>query len=288
MATSKATDGPPVQHVIAHEAPPAIEILLERHGKKILVLLVLAVAAVCAAFVMRALRAERLVEASNAFTDAETIADFEAVAEEQKGTPAGGSALLMLAARHETFGKHDDARIALLRFIKEYEKHPRYSQALFDLALVSEKLEQKDEARKYLTEVASSKSELAPLALLRLAEEAAAAGDLKGARESMQGIARQHPGNPFIERIDQRIEAIDQRIILAENPPPAPEPEPEPAPTPEAPATSLIPTPGAPNTTPSVIEIPPAPAAVPEPTPETPAPEIPAADGVPSPGDLPE
>jgi len=238
MATSKASDAPPVQHIIEHEAPPALELLLERHGKKILVFLVLGIVAISVAFVMRALRAERLVEASHAFTDAETIADFESVADEQQGTPAGGSALLMLAARHQAFGKHDDARIALLRFLKEYKDHPRYSQALFDLALISEQLNQPDEARKYLAEVAASPSELAPLAVLRQAEETAAGGDLKAAKEAMQGIARQYPGNPFIEHIDRRIEALEQRLVLAENPPPAPElePEPEVSPTLEAPS----------------------------------------------------
>jgi tetratricopeptide (TPR) repeat protein len=247
MATSKSTDGPPVQHFVHHEAPPALEVILEKHGKKLAIFLLLGVVAVCVAFVMRALHAEKVVEASQAFTDAETIADFEKVAEERKGTAAGGSALLMLAARHQTYGKYDEARIALLQFTKEYKKHPRYFQGLFDLGLISEQLGQNDEASKYFSEVAASQSELAPLALLRQAEDTAAKGDLKAAKEVMQGIARAHPSNAFIEHIDTRIEALDRRITLAENPPPAPEPEPEAPVTPEAPPVSLLPTPGAPN-----------------------------------------
>ncbi len=252
MANSKATDGPPVQHFVHHEAPPALEVILEKHGKKLAILLLLGVVVVCVAFVMRALKAEKLVEASQAFTDAETIADFEKVADEREGTPAGGSALLMLAARHQTYGKYDEARIALLQFTKEYKKHPRYYQGLFDLGLISEQLGDPDAASKYFSEVAASQSELAPLALLRQAEDEAAKGDLKAARDAMQAIAPAHPSNAFIEHIDSRIEALEKRITLAENPPPAPEPEPEA--TTETPASPLSPTPGAPNEAAPLIE----------------------------------
>ncbi len=275
MATSKASDGPPVQHVIHHEAPPALELLLEKHSKKILALLLALVIGICVAFVMRALHAEKLVAASQAFTDAESKDDFKQVAEDEKGTPAGGSALLMLASRHESFGEYEEARDALLEFTKEYPKHPRYQQGLFDLALMSEQLGQAEEASKYLSEVANSSSELAPLALLRQAEEMAEAGKLKEAKDAMEAIAPKHPGNAFIEHIDKRVEALEQRIVLAENPPPAPEPEPEvvPAattPTP-APTTTTLPVETPIQLTPTTGD-----STAPVPTTELPTTEVPA------------
>ncbi len=289
MATKESTDGPPVQQTVHHDHT-GFEELFEKHGKKIIIGVCVLLIAVSAIFIMNALGKEKAKEAARAFTSAGTKGEFEAVMKNYPGSTAAGNALLMLADRLQVTGDEEglkDAKTKLIQFVTDFKKHPRYYQGVLSLGVVYESLGEISEASAKYKEVAAAgdKTELAPLAIMRQAELAVAAGSLKEANDLLGNIARQFPGTPFFDQIEARIKTLEQKILLAENPPPEPEPEPEPKVDPKTPSTPTAPPIKAdPSITPPAPPIKADPSLTPKPTtPTTPDSTPPSGDSTPKP-----
>jgi predicted negative regulator of RcsB-dependent stress response len=226
----KEIDGPPVQeHVYIPKPDTAIELLLQQHGKKLFALLLIGVVVGCGWFIMNSLNKEKMAESGAAFTAANTINELNSVVDKYAGSAAAGNALLMMADRHQSNGDNEDARAALLKFTKDYAKHPLIDQGLLSLGILSAKSGNADEANKYFAQIVDkgTTSELAPLAMMRQAEILLGKGELTAARDLYDNIPKKFIGTPFFPVIEERIKAIERRITLAENPPPAPEEDPE-------------------------------------------------------------
>ncbi|MEM9478121.1 MAG: tetratricopeptide repeat protein [Verrucomicrobiota bacterium] len=248
------------------QAESRLEEFFENHLKKVL-LGGLAIAVGFGAWIfMKEAAKVKEAGAAEAFTSALTQADLEKVSTEHKGTNAAGNALLMIAERHLTTGKTEDAKIRLNEFLSNYADHPRRSQADFALGGIAEEAGDYATARQHFQSVADSGSDLGSLAMIRIANLEVADGNLEAAESTLNGVMQQFVGNPFINLVDSRRQDVRRMIAQAESP--APEFEwPAPAPAEEEKAEE---TPSLPPT------IPVPPASLPEGTASTSAIEIPA------------
>ncbi|MCH2060455.1 MAG: tetratricopeptide repeat protein [Verrucomicrobiales bacterium] len=240
------------------------EDFLEKHGKKTILLVILAVIGIGISFFMKAKNQTYLKESGEKFTSAQTSDDLESVIKDYPGSLAAGNAMLILADRKLSTNNVDEAKGYLTSFVKEQKEAPLYYNGLFALGTVEERLGNGDAAKKIYGEIVAAKDQAstAAAAALRLADMTYEEGDLEGALNAYQAIAKDFPGNVFLQEngvIDSRRTDVNQSIVLRDNPPPTPEPPAE-TPTPEAPAP------------PTEKPAPEAPA----PPPEEPAPEAPA------------
>ena len=277
MATKNASpknDEAPVLPKVKTEN--SIEDFLEKHGKKTMILILLAVIGVGVGFFMKARNQAYLKESGEKFTSAQTTAELEAVINDYPGSAASGNAMLILADRKLSTNNIADAQSYLKSFVEEQKDNPLYYNGLFALGTVEERLGNKDAATKIYRDIvaAKDKASTAAAAALRLADITYENGDLDAALSAYQALAKDFPGNVFIQEngvIDSRQTDVKESIVLRDNPPPAPEPPAE-KPAPEAPASPTEkPAPEAPAS-PTEEPTPEAPAS---PT-EEPAPEAPA------------
>jgi predicted negative regulator of RcsB-dependent stress response len=230
MSIKNASQNPDQTPVLPGSKPEtSAEEFLEKHGKKIILLAILIIAAIGISFFRKANTKKYLQESGEKLVAAQTTEELEAVVTDYPDSPAAGNALLLLADRQLTNGNPGKAKDTLSKFVKAHSTSPVYYNGVFALGTVYEKLGQPNEATKQYQEIigAGEKASTGAAAALRLADLIQDKGDLEGALAAYNEIAKNYPGSVFIEEngiVEERIASVDQAIILRDNPPPAPEP----------------------------------------------------------------
>jgi predicted negative regulator of RcsB-dependent stress response len=164
---------------------------------------------------------------ANAFTAAETVAEYREVVSSYPGTAAAGNAQIMigkkLAEEDET---KKDAIPELRTFVESYPEHPLRDQGLFQLAtLLLENGEKKDavaQMDKLISEFPSS--HLTPYAKLTKGDFAYEDGNTDEARKIYTEVLTKHSGTEAAKLAEQRAEQskIDPPEIVAPRPEPLP------------------------------------------------------------------
>ena len=129
-------------------ADPVLEtqVFWERHKKKVLAVLVLALLSVAAWGANRIYTDRRDANAANLLATAKTAADFQKVIAQYPGTPAGGSACLFLAEEQRKEKKFTEANTTLQAFVDKYPTHELKGTARMAMAANLESLGKRDEA----------------------------------------------------------------------------------------------------------------------------------------------
>jgi predicted negative regulator of RcsB-dependent stress response len=205
------------QPVVESELPSSAEDYFEKNKRKLILLICLVVLASAAYIILKNVSKEKDREAANAFTAAETAEQYRQVSIDYQGTVAGGNALLMKADQESKEQNPTGAVATLTEFVSSYKNHPRYAQGLFALAEHSQSEGNVDETKRRFQEIVDTqpKSEIAPLALMRLGDIAMAAKNYDEARSIYNSVMPRFPANPFIQKVTQKVALLD-----LESPPP--------------------------------------------------------------------
>ena len=256
------------------QGPSAAERFLEANGKKLLLLVGLAVIGTGDLIVASGLKEVQEEKAGEALVSAKDPGDFRNIIDGFPGTAAEGTARLRLALLLWDEGERDSAKKVLEDFIAQTPDHPAQPPARMTLSSFLRDEGNEDGADEMLADLATEPASayLAPLALMRKSASQEKSGDIDGARASLEQAA-----NPSLKSSFFSQQMVDARLETVGVTPPVTVPRPKPPPpkidvpllAPDAPDSLNTPS-GSPSAAEATPE--PAPEPAPEPTPE-PAPE---------------
>jgi TolA-binding protein len=244
MATLSSTD-PALQR----------EVFWDRHKKEVMALLVVALLAAAAFGGYKFYSERRANTAATLLASAKTPAEFQKIIADYPGTPAGGSAYLLLADAEKNEKKFSEANSTLQTFLDRHPKHEMAGTARLAVAGNLEALGKKEEALTMYQRLASGepKAFIAPAALFSQIHLLKEKKQIDEARRVCETIMTQYHESRFAAEATYQL-----RLLKTGN-------EPAVTPAPVAPPT----VPAAPSVAPAAVPsaaAPPIPKA-PQPTP---------------------
>lgn len=252
-ATPVTADAPPAARFEWKQSP--FENFLENHFPKLVAALVIGAVGVGGWLVFRQKSEEKRTQQAEAFTSSETLDDYKKIIANYPGTPAAGSAQLMIANLLAQNNDIPGALEELQKFISTYPSHPLADQAAFRVAILTLEKDGAEAGIAKLDEFISKypQSPVRWLAQMRKGDALAAKGDREKAAELFSAMLKDSgfAGNTLFQKVEERLAQVKLQ------PPVEVEFVPEPTPDPAAAA------PGAPNAS-APLMIPPVPAAAPE------------------------
>jgi predicted negative regulator of RcsB-dependent stress response len=197
--------------VVESDVPTSAEAYFEKNKRKLLLVICLVLIGSAAYIILSSVSKEKSREASNAFTLADTSEEYRQVSIDYQGTIAGGNALLMKADRETQDKNPKEALATLTEFVDSYQDHPRYTQGLFAIASHAQINGNNEDARSRFQEIVDtqSRSEFAPLALMRLGDLAMVDEKYDDARGIYNSVMPRFPANPFLQKVTQKIALLD-------------------------------------------------------------------------------
>jgi predicted negative regulator of RcsB-dependent stress response len=188
------------------QAPPALEVFLDKHQMKLIALAaVLAILAVV--YVVYKGIAEGGEKSAGALlAKAEDISDLQGVVKNHEGTAAANSAKVLLAEKQWEDGQQDDAVVTLRAFVDGGSGHPALPNAKASLASKLLAQGKQDEAAAMFRELTDDPNArfLAPYAWISLGDIAAAKGDNDAAAKAYGMVEMDFPGSSFSRDAAQR------------------------------------------------------------------------------------
>jgi predicted negative regulator of RcsB-dependent stress response len=227
-----------MQTVSTSDAALEREVFWERHKVTVLGAFAVALLAVAGFGGYRFYSEHRTNAAASLLAGAKTPAEFQKVITEYAGTPAGGSAYLLLADAQKTEKKFSEANATLQTFLDKYPKHELAGTARLAMAGNLEALGKKEEALTTYQRLAASEPHAftAPVALFSQVHLLKEKNQIEEARRVCETIMTQYRESAFAQ------EAQYQLRLLKGN---------EPAPVPPTAATPLPPPPAVSSAPPS-------------------------------------
>lgn len=192
------------------QAPPGLEVFLDKHQTKLIVLAV--VLALCAIgyVVYSGLKEGAEKDAGALLSKAEDISDLQSVVKNSEGTAAALSATVLLAEKQWDDGQQDDAISTLRSLIEKGGDHPSLPSAKASLAAKLGSQGNTDEASKLFRELTDDTDarHLAPYAWISLGDIALAKGDADAAEKAYETVERDFPSTTFSQ------DAMQRRLLL--------------------------------------------------------------------------
>lgn len=208
---------------ISH-GPSAFESFLDRNQKGMVVAGVVLALAGGAWIVTKGLQKSRANTAGEELGNAESLAEFQEVVKKHAGTPAAGSAAILIAEKQWEAGEQDVAIETLRKFVAEAPEHPAIPSAKASLATRLMQQGKTDEAATIFKELAGNPAAkfIAPYALVSLGDLDKAAGRLEDAKASYKRVAEEFKGSPFASLADQHLQLVTFKMPVEIDAPPAP------------------------------------------------------------------
>jgi predicted negative regulator of RcsB-dependent stress response len=181
------------------QAPPALEVFLDKHQSKIIALALLIAVLAVVYVVYKGIAEGKQMAAGASLAKAEDVSELQGVVKNHKGTTAAHSATVLLAEKQWEDGQQDDAVATLKAFIDGGADHPALPNAKASLASKLLAQGKKDEATSIFQDLTEDPSArfLAPYAWISLGDIEAAKGDAEAARKAYGMIELDFPGSPF-------------------------------------------------------------------------------------------
>jgi len=218
------------------QGPSKFDQFLDRNQKNLIVVGILLVILVAGFIVFRGMQENKGLSSSAAFINADSVEGYKTVAEEQAGTPAGGSALITLANKLWEDGSQDESISALKSFVDDYSDHAAYPAALINLAGKLARTGESTQASSLLDEaVELEDATFSPVAQYLMSEIKSAAGDTNGAVTHLDNLSDLPD-----EALGGLKSLVEQNLKFTQSP--VPSLETAPVKTPEPPAQSIEPT----------------------------------------------
>ncbi|QTN34014.1 tetratricopeptide repeat protein [Akkermansiaceae bacterium] len=188
------------------QAPPALEIFLDRHQAKVIALALLLAIAAIAYVVYDGIRKSGEESAGALLSKAEDLSALQEVVKNHAGTAASYSAKILLAEKQWEDGQQDDAIATLEAFVAGDPSHPGRPSAQASLAAKLRSQGKEDEAADIFRDITEDVAarHLAPYAWISLGDIALAKGDKEAAADAYGAVEREFPENPFTQQAIQR------------------------------------------------------------------------------------
>jgi predicted negative regulator of RcsB-dependent stress response len=219
-------------------ADPVLEtqVFWDRHSKKVFAVLILALLAVAAWGGYRFYTERRNTTAADLLTTAKTAAEFQKVITQYPGTPAGGSAYLLLAEEQRKEKKFSEANVTLQSFVEKYPTHELKGTARMAMAANLESLGKGDEALAAYQRLAADDPEgfSAPLAMISQVHILKEKNQVEEARRVCETILTKYRDSMVAN------EATRQLRLFKPATPPEPVADKIPAPAPSVNVPSLL------------------------------------------------
>ncbi len=188
------------------QAPPALEVFLDKHQSKIIVLAIILVIGAVFFVVQKGIAQSGEETAGGLLAKAEDISDLQGVVKNHEGTAAGYSAKVLLADKQWEEGQQDDAISTLKSFIESGSGHPALASAKASLAsklLVQGKQDEAAEMFRDMTEDPETRY-LAAYAWISLGDIDAAKGNTDAAMKAYEMVKTEFPKSSFAEDARER------------------------------------------------------------------------------------
>lgn len=206
--TLDATTGAPLGEI--SQTPPALEVFLDKHQMKLIVLAVLLILVAIVFVIMRGVKQSNEETAGAMLVSAEDISGLQAVVKNHGDTSAAFSAKILLAEKQWEDGQQDDSIATLRAFIGAERDHPAWPSAQSSLAAKLLSQGKTDEAEglfKELTDAPEARY-LAPYAWIRLGDIAMESGKTEAAEKAYETVEEDFPGSSYAQ------EALQRRLLL--------------------------------------------------------------------------
>lgn len=221
---------------------PVLErpVLWDRHKRNVMAVLVIALLAVAAYGGYWFYSYRREMASANLLSSAKTPAEFQKVTTEYPGTPAGGSACLLLAEAQRTEKKFTEANATLQTFLDKYPKHEMIGTARLAMAANLEELGKKDEALAVYQRLAASEPHAftAPIALYSQIHLLKEKNQIAEARRVCETILTQYRDSRLAGEVSRQLRLLKGGSEASATAPPTTAPPPAtnvaPAPPPAA------------------------------------------------------
>ncbi|MFD2256682.1 tetratricopeptide repeat protein [Luteolibacter algae] len=206
--TLDAETGSPLGEI--SQAPPALEVFLDKHQMKLIVIAVILTILTAAYVVYSGIKQGGEETAGELLTKAVDSEDLQSVVKNHEGTAAANSAKILLAEKQWEEGLQDEAISTLRAFVENEGEHPARPSAEASLAtkLASQgKADEAVELLKKLTEDSDSRY-LAPFAWITLGDLEASKGNVEAAVKAYETVGRDFPGSSFSQEATLRSQVV--------------------------------------------------------------------------------
>lgn len=203
--TSSATSGSPLGEI--SQAPPALEVFLDKHQAKLIALSILVALGAVAYVVYEGIERSGEEAAGALLSKAGDISELQEVVNNHAGTAAADSAKILLAEKQWEDGQQDDAVATLEAFVAGDAGHPARPTALASLAAKLVAQGKADEASELFEEITDDPAAryLAPYAWISLGDINLSKGDTDAAAKAYESVEREFPDSPFSRDAAQRM-----------------------------------------------------------------------------------
>ena len=188
------------------QAPPALEIFLDKHQTKIIILAIILAIGAVVYVVYKGIVQSGEETAGGLLAKAEDISDLQGVVKNHEGTAAANSAKLLLADKQWEDGQQDDAVATLKAFIESGSGHPALASAKASLAsklLAQGKQDEAAEMFRDMTEDPDTRF-LAAYAWINLGDIEAAKGETDAAAKAYEMVKTEFSDSSFARDAGQR------------------------------------------------------------------------------------
>ena len=192
------------------QAPQALDVFLDKHQMKLIVLVVFLAILAASYVVFKGLRESAEESAGNLLVSSNEISDLQSITKNHQGTAAAFSAKVLLAEKQWEDGQQDDAVETLRAFVDTDGTHPGRASAQASLASKLRSQGKVDEAEKIfrdLTEDTEARF-LAPYAWISLGDIELKKGDSDAAAKAYEAVERDFPESSHAQ------EAMNRRLLL--------------------------------------------------------------------------
>lgn len=188
------------------QEPPALEVFLDKHQMKLIVVAVLLTIAAVVFVIVKGLDEAKEKEAGEMLTSAEDVSALKKVTTDYEGTEAAGSAEVLLSEKQWAAGEQEAAIATLKGFVDSGVDHPSMPAAKVSLAGKLDSTGDKDGAKALFTELTDDADAeyLAPYAWISLGDIELEGGNADKAVEAYETVERDFPGTQFAQQAVQR------------------------------------------------------------------------------------
>lgn len=196
------------------DAQKPIELWIEENKWLIMMGAVLATIAISAFFLIRQVKADKFLAASQEFTVAKTQEDYQKIIEDYGGTVQAGNAYLRRAQLMYDEGSSDEAFALVRKFVEQYKGHPLHAQGLVALGTMEASEGRSEAALSNFREAIAlyPKASITAFARIREGDVLIEEGEYEEARVVFENIPREHPGlgDRFGDILDERRSIVEQ------------------------------------------------------------------------------
>lgn len=189
------------------QEPPALEVFLDKHQMKLIVLAVLLALGAAAYVIMDGIKQSAEETAGGLLAEGEELSELQKVVSEHEGTAAAASAKILVAEKQWDDGQQDDAIASLKALVDSDSDSPAKPSAQASLAAKLLSQGKTDEAKAVFEAITENPDAayIAAFAWVSLGDIALADDDKEAAETAYSKIERDFPDSPFNQMATMRL-----------------------------------------------------------------------------------